>query len=84
MDVVVYGAFKAEHLERMVEHSKLIPRGNPIQRGQKFAFLSAGSMIGVGSRVPAGGAPADTYRGYDVMRAESLEDINLLFNHAEV
>lgn len=41
-------------------------------------------MVGVGSREAAGGAPADAYRPYEGMTGSELDDIDLLFNHAEV
>jgi hypothetical protein len=68
----------------MIEHSTKIPRNHTIKRGAKFAFFSEGEMVGIGSRVPAGGAPADCYRQYETVSARSLHDIDLLFNHAEV
>jgi hypothetical protein len=41
-------------------------------------------MVGLGSCEPAGGASGDAYRAYKGMSANSLDDIDLLFNHAEV
>lgn len=82
--MAVYNAFLPSHLKRMIEHSKQIPRNAPIQRGSQFAFFSEGNMTGIGSRAPAGGAPADCYRQYKTVNARSLHDIDMLFNHAEV
>jgi hypothetical protein len=65
-------------------HSKQLPRSRAIQRGNQFSYLSGGSMVGLGSREPAGGASGDAYRAYESMSASSLDDIDLLFNHAEV
>ena len=41
-------------------------------------------MRGIGSRLPAGGSPANAYGAYDGTSADSLEDLDLLFNYAEV
>jgi hypothetical protein len=41
-------------------------------------------MVGLGSREPSGSASSDAYRAYEGMSANSLDDINMLFNHAEV
>jgi hypothetical protein len=41
-------------------------------------------MVGIGSRVPVGGARADAYRAYGGMSGETLEGIDLLFDHAEM
>lgn len=84
LDVAVYNAFHQDHLNLMIKHSKQIPRNSRIQRGAQFDFFSEGEMVGIGSRAPAGGAPADCYRQYDTVSARSLHDIDLLFNHAEV
>ena len=65
-------------------HSKKLPRSRAIQRGSQFNYLSGGTMVGLGSREPAGGASGDAYRAYEGMSADSLDDIDLLFNHAEV
>jgi hypothetical protein len=68
----------------MIDHSKQIPRRSVIKRGDQFAFFSEGEMLGIGTRAPAGGAPADCYAPYATINARSVNDIRLLFNHAEV
>jgi hypothetical protein len=68
----------------MIDHSKQLPRASLIKRGDQFAFFSEGEMLGIGSRAPAGGAPADCYAPYPTTNARSMNDICLLFNHAEV
>jgi hypothetical protein len=84
IDIMVYNAFRPDHLARMLDHSKQLPRNRPIRRGKQFKKYSGGWMAGYGSRQPAGGAAADTYRAYSSMSADSVQDIDLLFNHAEV
>lgn len=68
----------------MVNHSKKLSKIKPIKRGGQFQQFSQGQMRGIGSRLPAGGAPGDAYRAYEGTSADSLEDLDLLFNHAEV
>jgi hypothetical protein len=68
----------------MINHSKCLGRAQTIQRGKQFRYFTQGSMKGFGSREAAGGAPADAYRAYDTMSAETEHDIDILFNHAEV
>jgi len=41
-------------------------------------------MVPKGARVPQGGRPGDAYTFYEGMEAVTLEDINALFNDAEV
>jgi hypothetical protein len=84
VDILLYNAFREDHLEKMVDHSKKSSKIKPIKRGEQFHHLSVGHMRGIGSRIPAGGAPGDAYRAYDGTSADSLEELDLLFNHAEV
>ena len=84
LNVAVYNVFHPDHLQLMIEHSRQIPRNSHIQRGGQFDFFSEGEMVGIGSRAPAGGAPGDCYRPYNTISANSLNDIDLLFNYTEV
>ena len=68
----------------MIAHSKQLPRSRVIRRGNQFSYLSGGSMVGLGSRQPSGGPSSNAYRAYEGMSANSLDDIDMLFNHAEV
>lgn len=65
-------------------HSKKLPCSRAIRQGNQFKYLSGGTMVGLCSHELAGGASGDAYRAYEGMSANSLEDIDLLFNHAEV
>lgn len=80
----MYNAFQEDHLKKMIDHSKKLSEIKLIKCGKQFLHFSEGHMRGIGSRFPAGGAPADAYRVYDGTSADSLEDLDLLFNHAEV
>lgn len=71
-------------LEKMKGHSKKLSKLRSIKRGKQFRAFCGGTMVGVGSREPAGGAPADAYRPYEGMTGSELEDIDLFFDHAEV
>jgi hypothetical protein len=55
-----------------------------VKRGAQFKHFSEGSMIPKGSREAMGGAEGDTYTLYAGMEAVSLEDIDSLFDDAEV
>ena len=55
-----------------------------VRRGKQFHHYSAGSMIPKGAREAKGGGKGDTYTFYAGMEAVSTEDLNLLFNDAEV
>lgn len=55
-----------------------------VKRGAQFDNFSEGSMIPKGGREAMGGAEGDTYTLYAGMEAVSLEDLDSLFNDAEV
>jgi hypothetical protein len=84
VDILLYNAFQEDHLEKMVDHSKKLSKLKLIKQGEQFCHFSEGHMRGIGSCFPAGRAPADSYRVYKGISADSLEDLDLLFNHAEV
>jgi len=55
-----------------------------VKRGAQFQYYSEGSMIPKGGREAMGGAEGDTYTLYAGMEAVSMQDINSLFDDAEV
>ncbi len=55
-----------------------------VKRGAQFKHYSEGSMVPKGGREAMGGAEGDTYTLYAGMEAVSMQDINSLFDDAEV
>jgi len=55
-----------------------------VKRGAQFKYYSEGSMIPKGGWEAMGGVEGDTYTLYAGMEAVSMQDINSLFDDAEV
>jgi hypothetical protein len=70
------------HLRDHLRHA--ISTAKTVKRGGSHASWQYGSMVPVGSRIPQGGKPGDAYASYASMSADSIDDVDVMFNHAEV
>jgi hypothetical protein len=68
----------------MRRHHEQASKSKAMQRGSTLEAFGYGKMFSIGSRQPQGGAKADTYREYPELRAETIEDIKILFYYAYV
>jgi hypothetical protein len=84
LDFWLYNAFSEEVLKVLKDHHSSLQKVKAVKRGKQFDLFSQGSMIPKGSREAMGGAAGDTYALYAGMDAVSLEDLDSLFNDAEV
>jgi len=84
LDFWLYNAFPEKVFDVLLSHHSALQRVKEIKRGQQFAHYSEGSMIPKGGREAMGGAKGDTYALYTGMDAVTMQDIDSLFDDAEV
>ncbi|KAJ3831235.1 hypothetical protein F5878DRAFT_667770 [Lentinula raphanica] len=53
-----------------------------VKRGGQFQTFSSGKMVPVGSRIPSGGRPGDSYTSYSGLEASTQNGLDILFNQA--
>ncbi|KAJ3757489.1 hypothetical protein EV360DRAFT_26931, partial [Lentinula raphanica] len=53
-----------------------------VKRGGQFQTFSSGKMIPIGSRIPSGGRPGDSYTSYSGLDASTQSGLDILFNQA--
>ncbi|KAK7055237.1 hypothetical protein R3P38DRAFT_2499179 [Favolaschia claudopus] len=83
LDVVVYGAFPQDVLERMKEHHHTPTKCKPLLRGSQFEGLGGGKMEAHGSALPKGGRGGSAYGPIAGFTANSLDDMDIIFNEVE-
>ncbi|KAJ7649390.1 hypothetical protein DFH06DRAFT_1135010 [Mycena polygramma] len=55
----------------------------PLVRGQQFNYYSYGKMFAFGTRPGAGGGEGDALRMYEGIAADTVDQLNCMFNYAE-
>jgi hypothetical protein len=81
----MFGVFTHDELVMLQHNRNEFPRATAVGRGGQFQPWKNGEMVGVGSRMPSGGRPGDTYTVYQGM--EIVDDVNHIkkvFEHAKV
>ncbi|KAJ3964310.1 hypothetical protein EV361DRAFT_956071 [Lentinula raphanica] len=53
-----------------------------VRRGGQFQTFAGGKMVPVGSRIPSGGRPGDSYTSYSGLEASTQSGLDILFNQA--
>jgi hypothetical protein len=81
---VSFDAFSYEDFQKIRCDASVGKETKAIKRGSQFRRFEWGKMHPVGSRMPAGGKPGDTYTGYAGMEVTDISHIRLLFAHAAV
>ncbi|KAG6836756.1 hypothetical protein H0H93_003675 [Arthromyces matolae] len=80
---VQFNAIPPKTLSRLKQHHRNISTLPPLNRGYSFDAWRYGMMRAIGSRVPQGGRPGDTYTLYAGMEGRNEQEIRMLFGHAE-
>ncbi|KAJ7821727.1 hypothetical protein B0H13DRAFT_1920547 [Mycena leptocephala] len=83
IDFVLFEAFSEEHLKLMLEYHALLTKVQPVVRGQQFNYYTHGKMYPHGAHAGSGGADGDALRLYEGISANTLQDLNCMFNYAE-
>ncbi|KAJ7606585.1 hypothetical protein DFH06DRAFT_1019197, partial [Mycena polygramma] len=83
IDFVYYEAFSEQHLEKMLGYHDLLTQVKPLVRGQQFNYYSYGKMFAFGTRPGAGGGEGDALRMYEGIAADTVDQLNCMFNYAE-
>jgi hypothetical protein len=81
----MFGVFTDDELAMLQHKRNEFPRAAAVGRGGQFQPWKNGEMVGIGSRMPSGGRPGDTYTVYQGM--EIVDDVNHIkkvFQHAKV
>ncbi|KAJ7572196.1 hypothetical protein C8J56DRAFT_1069412 [Mycena floridula] len=78
---IAFNAYAETRYKRMIVHSRRAALLNKINR--HHMWWGAGIMEGFGDRVPAAGVKVDGLRPYEGIRAKTLDDIDIIFDHAE-
>lgn len=65
-------------------HAQAIRAAPSVKRGGSHASWADGLMIPFGTRAAQGGRPGDAFTSYSYMLAETPDQIQIMFNHAEV
>lgn len=65
-------------------HAQAVASAPSVHRGGSHESWRLGVMVPIGSRIPQGGRPGDAYASYGYMSAETPEQIDILFDQAEV
>ena len=84
LDFWLYEAFPQKELDILISHHRQLGTVKSLKRGRQFNSYSQGEMIPKGARIPQGGRPGDAYTFYEGMEAITHDEINALFNDAEV
>jgi hypothetical protein len=84
LDFWLYEAFPQHVLDTLISHHRQLGKVKSVKRGAQFNSYSQGGMIPKGGRISQGGRPGDAYTFYEGMEAITLDDIDALFNDAEV
>lgn len=84
LDFWIYSAFSNDIFKRLVSHHSRLQKVKALSCGSQFNSYSQGKMIPKGAYAPMGGAPGDTYTFYTGMEAVTSEEIEVLFDDAEV
>jgi len=81
---MMFGVFNEEELTTLSNDKRKFPHAAAISRGGQFQPWSNGTMQAVGSRMPSGGRPGDTYTIYPGMEIRNeIDRIKRLFKHAK-
>jgi len=81
----MFGVFTDDELLMLKQDRNCFPRAAAVGRGDKFQAWKRGEMLAVGSRMPSGGRPGDTYTVYQGMEImDDVHQIRKLFKHAKV
>jgi hypothetical protein len=82
---MIFGAFTEEELCFLRKDRDTFPKAAVIGRGRKFQPWRFGTMQAVGSRMPSGGRPGDTYTVYPGMEInDDVGQVRKLFKVAKV
>jgi hypothetical protein len=84
LDFWLYEAFPQNVLKTLISHHRQLGKVKSVKRGAQFNSFSQGKMVPKGGRISQGGRPGDAYTFYEGMEAITLDDIDALFNDAEV
>ena len=68
----------------MIDSHAVAASGPSVSRGKLLQSFHYGSMVPHGMRVSAGGRPADGYVAYEHVKADTLVDLEAIFNNAFV
>jgi hypothetical protein len=83
-DVHIYNNFPENLVAKLRASNSRYSVLKGIKRGAQFRDFSTGNMVPRGERTPSGGAPGDCHGFYADMKATTLTEIDVLFDHAEV
>ncbi|KAJ7807733.1 hypothetical protein B0H13DRAFT_2482759 [Mycena leptocephala] len=83
IDFVLFKAFSEEHLKLMMAYHKDLTKVQPVVRGQQFNYYTHGKMFPFGTRHGSGGGDGDALRMYEGISADTIDELNCMFNYAE-
>ncbi|KAJ3752741.1 hypothetical protein EV360DRAFT_88447 [Lentinula raphanica] len=82
IDFIWFGAFDNEMLSILQDNVVESTGVQAVKHGGQFQTFTSGKMVPVGSRIPSGGRPGDSYTSYSGLEASSQNGLDILFNQA--
>lgn len=65
-------------------HAHTVSSAPSVHRGAAFETWKHGAMVPIGARMAQGGRPGDAFGSYAYMHSETSDQIDTMFNYAEV
>ncbi|KAJ3729836.1 hypothetical protein C8R42DRAFT_637972 [Lentinula raphanica] len=82
IDFIWYGSLDDDMLSILQDNVVESTGVQAVKRGGQFQTFSSGKMVPVGSRLPSGGRPGDSYTSYSGLEASTQNGLDILFNQA--